>query len=396
VQDELDGHPATLTDDVARSLKHANFLVTETNAQTIGWDSKGQFPPYDGQLRLNVYNHIADGANMVEYWHWHSLHYGQETYWKGLLSHDLEPNRVYDEFSRTAHELQKIGGKLVNLEHKNDVAILFSKDSFHGIRFMPFSDSANYMTVLKQMHQGLYRANTGVDLVTPDSDFSGYKVLFIPPLYVASDATLEKVSRFVENGGHVVMSFKSGFTNEYDTVRAERAPGPLRKAAGFSYQEFSNLKQPLPLKDDPLRAGAGNKVSAWAEMIQLETAKPLAFYDHPFFGKYPALTRNQFGRGTLTYEGTLLSDELQAKVIADVLRMAGLSGPDQQLPPAIRAKSGTGNAGHALRYYLNYSGAAQTFPYSHGSGIDLLTGKDIANGQTMTLAGWDLAIIEEK
>ena len=25
---------------------------------------------------------------MVEYWHWHSIHAGQETYWKGVLSHD--------------------------------------------------------------------------------------------------------------------------------------------------------------------------------------------------------------------------------------------------------------------------------------------------------------------
>ena len=64
------------------------YLITETNAQTIGWDSKTQFPPYDGQLRLNVYSHLASGANMVAYWHWHSLHYGQETYWKGVLSHD--------------------------------------------------------------------------------------------------------------------------------------------------------------------------------------------------------------------------------------------------------------------------------------------------------------------
>ena len=46
---------------------------------------------------------------MVEYWHWHSIHAGQETYWKGVLSHDLEPNRAYAEVSRTAHELQKIG-----------------------------------------------------------------------------------------------------------------------------------------------------------------------------------------------------------------------------------------------------------------------------------------------
>jgi beta-galactosidase len=250
-QEMLDGQSATMAADLARSLKHDNFLVTETNAQTIGWDSKRQQPPYDGQLRLNVYSFLADGANMVEYWHWHSLHYGQETYWKGLLSHDLEPNRVYEEFSRTAHELQKIGPKLVNLNKQNAIAILFSADSAHGIDYMPFSDKVNYMTIVEQMHKTVYEFNEGVDFVTPESDFSGYRLLLVPPLYVASDAALEKISRFVENGGHVVMAFKSGFTNEYDTVRWVRAPGPLRKAAGFSYQEFSNLSKPLALKGDP-------------------------------------------------------------------------------------------------------------------------------------------------
>ena len=40
----------------------------------------------------------------------------QETYWKGVLSHDLEPNRAYAEVTRTAHELEKIGPHLVGLK----------------------------------------------------------------------------------------------------------------------------------------------------------------------------------------------------------------------------------------------------------------------------------------
>ena len=80
-------------------------------------------------------------------------------------------------------------------------------------------------------------------------------------------------------------------------MRWTRAPGPLREAAGLSYQEFSSLKEPLPLKGDPFGVGAENKASVWADMILPEAAKPLAFYDHPFFGRYPALTRNAFGQG---------------------------------------------------------------------------------------------------
>ena len=141
-QDHMDGHWQALQGDFSRSLKHANYLVTETNAQTLGWNSAAQFPPYDGQLRLDVYTHLSSGANMVEYWHWHSIHAGQETYWKGVLSHDLEPNRAYAEVSRTAHELEKIGPEIANLKIKNDVAILYSVDSSNALSFMPPSIAA--------------------------------------------------------------------------------------------------------------------------------------------------------------------------------------------------------------------------------------------------------------
>jgi beta-galactosidase len=397
VQDELRPEGTSLSGDLCRSLKGTNYLITETNAQTIGWDSKGQFPPYDGQLRMNVYSHVASGANMVAYWHWHSLHYGQETYWKGVLSHDLEPNRAYREVSRIAHELKNIGPRLVNLQKKSSVAILYSVDSYHGIEFMPFDDHVNYMTVLHQFHRTLQRLNVGVDFVFPQStNLADYEVIVVPPLYVASDDLLAKLVEFVKGGGHLVMSFKSGFCNQYSTVRWTRMPGPLREAAGFSYQEFSNLRRPLPLKGDPFAAGDKNQVSVWAEMLMPETAKVLASYDHPFFGRFAAITRNDYGKGSLTYEGTFLTDELQKKVLLGVLRLARLTGPDQEFPEAVTVKHGTGNSGKKLHFYFNYSNDAQKFEYPYGDGADLLSDRPVKKGQAISLPPWDVVIVEER
>jgi beta-galactosidase len=44
-QDEYDGEDSSYQGDYGRSLKRTNYLVTETNADTIGWDSRSQFPP---------------------------------------------------------------------------------------------------------------------------------------------------------------------------------------------------------------------------------------------------------------------------------------------------------------------------------------------------------------
>jgi beta-galactosidase len=405
-QDHYDGSFQAFQTDFTRSLKHSNFLITETNAQSIGWTSGGQYPPYDGQMREDVYTYLASGANMVEYWHWASIPANQEMYWKGVLSHDLEPNRAYAEVSRTAHELEKIGPHLVGLQIRNQVAILWSRDSANAISFMPYGGGVparswtgepdGYASLVQQVHHSLYDLNVGSDFVFPETqDFSAYKLLIVPALYIADDALLKRISDYVKNGGHVVMTFKSGFANENSAARWERAPGPLREAAGISYQEFSSLEHPLALKGDPYKAGDDNKVSYWAEFLVPDHAKPLAWYDHPFFGKWPAITENQFGAGTLTYEGTYLSQKLQTAVLSKALDEAGLAGPDQQLPAAVHVTHGVNRFGKQLHYYFSYSGSEIEVSYAYAAGTNLLDGKAVAKSQKLTLGPWDVAIIEE-
>lgn len=78
-QDNLTGIEISFGGDVTRSMKGGkNYLVIETEAQGFP-----QWTPYPGQLRLQAFSHLASGANMVAYWHWHSIHNSAETYWKG-------------------------------------------------------------------------------------------------------------------------------------------------------------------------------------------------------------------------------------------------------------------------------------------------------------------------
>ena len=405
-QDHFDGAIQSIQEDFTRSLKRSNFLITETNAQTIGWDSANQYPPYDGQLRQDVYTHISNGADMVEYWHWASIAANQETYWKGVLSHDLEPNRAYAEVARTAHELEKVGPHLAGLKIHNQVAILWSRDSANAIRFMPYGGPVpqfswtrqpdGYGSLVQQLHRSLYELNVGTDFVFPDTrDFSPYKLIIVPALYIADDALLARLSDYVKAGGHIVMTFKSGFANENSAVRWVRAPGPLREAAGFSYQEFSNLEHPLALKDDPFHVGDANRVSYWAEFLMPEHAKALAYYDHPFFGRWPAITENQFGSGALLYEGTYLSDTLQTAVLRRALEEWGLASPDQNVPAHIHVQHGVNRLAKRVHYYFNYSDAQAKVVYSYGAGTSLLEGKRVSKGQELALGPWDVAIIEE-
>lgn len=396
-QDKCTGSEYAMAGDYIRSVKRSNYLVTETTGQTTGWDSKEQYPPYDGQLRLNVYSNIGSGANMVAYWHWHSIHYGQETYWKGILSHDLEKNRVYDEMKQTAHELKKFGNRLVNLKIKPEVAILFSYDANHALNIMPYKDGSNaYRSQVDQVHRALYNNSVAVDYVFAEkANLSDYKLIIVPPLYVASDSLLNKIADYVQKGGQVVMMFKSGFTDENSTVRTAIAPGPLRKAAGFYYQEFANIKE-LKLKQNPFAvAEKDNMVYDWAELIIPETAKVLAYYDHKFYGKYPAITSNQYGKGTLLYEGCKPSDELQEKILLQAMERAGIKTVDQNIHFPLIAKQGTNDFGKKVHFYYNYSSKAQTVSYQHADGKELTEEKRVKKGEQISLKPWGVLIVEE-
>ncbi len=394
VQDGQDGQRIAYAGDFMRTVAKGNYLIAETNAQGIGWDARNQRPPYDGQLRQNVYSHMASGSNMIEYWHWSTLHYGQETYWRGVLGHDLQPNRVYNEFKVTANELKNVGKKLVNLQKKNKVAILYSHDSYHALGFMPYAKKANYPIDL--VHQALYRMNIETDIIPCDkiSDFNQYQMLVIPPLYVATDELLLKIDEFVKNGGHVVMMIKSGYCNENSAVRAELAPGPLRKACGFRYQEYSTISS-LALKDNPFGLEQTDQISEWMEFLIPETAQPLAYADHPFFGKWPVITKNKYGKGELTYIAAYPSLELMEKIVVQTAKNAGVATPAAQYQFPVIFRSGENDQKKVIRYVFNYSGQEKTIKYPFSNGKDIITNKNIAKDSQVIIPAWDVLIVEE-
>ena len=305
------------------------------------------------------------------------------------------PNRTYYEVARVASELKRIGPELVDLKQDNKVGILFSADSANAISYMPFSDRVDYSGVMRQMYDALYDLNVEPDYVQAgDSDLSRYKVLLVPPLYSASDKVLDTISQYVKNGGQVVMAFKSGFTDEHSTVRDVLAPGPLRSVCGFHYQEFSNLAEPESLTPDAYHLGDENKGSIWQEFLIPDTAKVVESFQDKYW-HFPAITQNDYGKGSLTYEAAYVTNRLQREIIREVLKRAGLTGPDQDLPPAVKVRHGRNRQGKLLHYYFNFSGDEEPFVYPYENGVDLLTNKPVNKGQTVRLAPWDLIIVSE-
>jgi beta-galactosidase len=386
--------------DLTRGAKQDQpFLVTETNALAIG-ESHNNYPAYDGQWRQAAWALVARGARMVEYWHWHSNHFGHETYWLGVLNHDGEPGRCYAEVSRIGAELQRAAEPLAGLRPDADVGLLYSSESRWAMQFQPplggpdGPDRNSYDRILGRFYEGLFGAGLQAEVIyAQDFETTELPVLLAPALYIAGDALLERLDAYARAGGHLVLSFRTGYADEEARPRAEVMPGPLREAVGARYQEYTNLSAPVPVRGLPgFELPDGIAATAWADALELEGANALVHYEHPHLGRWPVVTTRVHGQGRVTYIGTLPD---RAFAVELARRLAPERDAWAERPESVTVTSGRTAAGRRVRFVANWSwdpaGFSLPVPVQ-----DVLSGDEMALGAPLDLGPWDIRVLLEE
>lgn len=401
-QDDLTGVEIAFGGDLIRSLKQDNYLVIETEAQGFpGWT------PYKGQLRLQAYSHLASGANSVMYWHWHSIHNGCETYWKGILSHDFQENATYREACIIGNEFARLGKHLVNLKKKNEVAVLVSNEALTALNWFRIQEQAPgadaksiyYNDVMRWMYDTLYHMNIECDFIWPESEnLDQYKAIIVPALYAAPDELLIRLNQYVENGGTLIASFKTAFANENVKVSHEVQPHILSNCFGVHYDQFTFPKnvgltgEVIPEKPDQ-KGNAHPAANVFMELLVSEGAEVLASYEHYNWKDYAAITRNHYGKGQAVYIGCMTDEETLKSVYKAVLPEAGVEIPEYHYPIIVR--KGLNDLGKTVCYFLNYSGMELEMPYDYKNGIELLENTAVENGTALQMPAWGVKIVEE-
>ena len=396
-QDELTGAEIAFGGDLIRSLKQDNYLVIETEAQGFpGWT------PYKGQLRLQAYSHLASGANSVMYWHWHSIHNSFETYWKGLLSHDFQENASYKEACTIGNEFAKLGSHLVNLKKKNDVAVLVSNEALTALNWFRIQEQAPgadaqsiyYNDVMRWMYDTLYRMNVGCDFIWPESEnLDQYKAIVVPALYAAPDELLIRLNQYVENGGTLIASFKTAFTNENVKVSHQVQPHILKNCLGVHYDQFTFPKNVGLTGEIISKKNSLSEAKVFMELLTADGAEVLASYEHYNWKDYAAITRNHYGKGQAVYIGCMTDEDTLKAVYKAVLPEAGVEIPEYHYPIIVR--KGTNDLGKTIRYFLNYSAVELEMPYEYKNGEELLENTSVERGATLQMPAWGVKIVEE-
>ena len=373
-----------LSGDRMYASKQAPYLITETNAGAIG-GSATNFPAFDGQWRQAAWAFVARGAEMIEYWHWHTNHFGTETYWIGILPHDQQPGRVYRELSRLGADFQRAGSRVVGLRPDAQVGLLYSARSKWGLAFqaafaqpgkasvssLTDVDQRSYHRIFESFYRGTFEAGVpariihdnqiigadGTTTLDPATVAEELPVLIVPGLLVADDAMLIWLRDYAAAGGHLVIGPRTAYGDEEGRARVEVKPAHLADAAGVRYQEFSNLGDPLPViaESDGITLSDAAAATDWVDGLISDGAKVILGYEHPHFGQFPAVVTTDHGRGRITTVGTLPNPALAADLARWLVQQPNKIWGD--LPPSVTVHSATNGAGERVHVVHNWNWA---------------------------------------
>ena len=98
-----------------------------------------------------------------------------------------------------------------------------------------------YVEQIHQYYRFFYDKNIGVNMIPFDADFSRYKVVVAPVLYMVKEGMAEALTEYVKNGGILITTFMSGIVDQSDNVHLGGYPGPLKEIAGVWVEEIDAL-----------------------------------------------------------------------------------------------------------------------------------------------------------
>lgn len=381
------------------SSKQQRYLITETNAQAID-AAENNHPPYPGQLRQAAMAFVSRGAAMIEYWHWHTLPFGAETYWGGVLPHSLVPGRVYREVAEIGAQFAALGDALDGYVPDADVAVLWSTPSRYALQFMPpfardgQADDESYEQIVDAFHGGVIDAGGQTRILhVEQAEALGaaylvdhHPVLVAAGAYVLTDSQIELLREYARLGGHLVLGPRTAYADHEARARVQVAPAGLADAAGTHYEEFSNVDTPVAIASSFQTSGAALK---WIDGLVATRSFVTATYEHPRFQDFAAITEAAWGEGKISVVGTV-PDRVLARSLAKSLLTQRDGEPFSGLPATVTVSSGVSGDGTRFWFVFNWSWQQQTLEVTSEL-LDAVSGETLSD--KLSLAAWDVRVV---
>ncbi|MUG66170.1 beta-galactosidase [Paenibacillus campinasensis] len=293
--------------DIYRSMKEGQpFLVMENTPSLVNWQqvNKTKRP---GMHALSAVQSLAHGADAILYFQWRKGRGASEKFHGAVVGHSgHEHTRVFREVAELGDILRRLGD-IQGTSVKPEVAVIYdwenqwAMDDAQALK----PREKRYIETCQAHYKAFWKRGIPVDIIDMDNDFSSYKLVIAPMLYMIRPGVAERLEQFVQKGGTLVATYWSGIVDESDLTFLGGFPGPLRSLLGIWAEEIDTLydsdRNSIRLTSEALGLDGTYEAREYCEVIHAETAEVLAAYASDYYEGMPALTVNTFGRGQAYY-----------------------------------------------------------------------------------------------
>ncbi|MFG2552420.1 beta-galactosidase [Streptomyces sp. NPDC048581] len=379
-RDPFGGQYSALIHDMTRSQARGGpWMVMEQAAGPVNWRGVNH-PKPAGLNRLWSLQAVARGADAVCYFQWRQSRQGSEKFHSGMVSHAGERGRTFQEVKRIGAELALLSGKVADTRvEAAEVAVLLDWDAWWASQQDGrLSGEVDYPQVVRAWHRALWEAHTVADFARPEQDLSAYKLVVVPQLYLMTDAAIDNLVAYVNQGGTLVSGFQTGVADEDDRVREGGMDARLRDLFGIRV-----LHEWWPLDAGEKADAEGFQGTLWSEEIEAaDDVDAVIPYKGGELDGLPAVLR----KGQAWYVSTLPEPHALRTLLADIAADAGVRPTLARLPAGVEAV----RRGELL-FLLNHRRDGLTVPLP-GRHRDLLTGANVTDG--VELGRYGVAVLE--
>ena len=357
--------------------KDRPFLLMESAPGLVNW------MPYNKLKRPGVHEQfavqtLACGSDSVQYFQMRKSRGAAEQFHGAVIDHiGTNDTRIFKEVKKTGETLVKLS-EVEGSVKNSEVAVVFEWDNWWAIDgARAFGRSTKqYDSICREYWVKLMEFGVEADIISTEDTLEKYKFIIVPMLFMLKDNISEKLTKFVEKGGILLITYMTGYVNENCLCYQGGFPGDgINNLVGVISEEIDTLypsdKNGILIKYNGLNRIL--EVKDYAEILRVNDAEVIGNYTDDFYKDTPAITYKCYGKGKAYYQAARCSCDDISDFIKGLLEEAGINIKD--IPCGIEYHKRFGD-NMTYEFFLNIS--SEAIELSDTNGINLITGKQIS------------------
>ncbi|MEV6962091.1 beta-galactosidase [Streptomyces sp. NPDC051207] len=364
------------------------WFLMEHSTSAVNWQPVN-VAKRPGDLARDSLLHVAHGADAVCFFQWRQSAAGAEKYHSAMVPHAGADSDLFRAVTRLGATLKALAPVAGSEREPARVGILYDWESWWASEQDSHPTSLlDYRQEALDWYSALLALGVRADLVTTRADLHRHQVLIAPVLHVVPADLAKALTRFAEQGGHLVTTYFSGIVDENDHVWLGGYPGALRDLLGIRIEEFGPLPAGAIVELDDATTG-----SLWTDRVTV-TAPETEVLAHYLTGTHagrPAVTRRPTGSGSAAYVSTRLGVDGLTALLPRLLEPAGVAS---ELPEDVRGPvelTVRRDAGNRYLFLVNRTDSAVPV---RGLPGEILLGSAGADG-VLALGPRDVAVLRQ-